>query len=239
MNLLVVTLSYNEEVALPFFLRHYEKFADRIVVYDSGSTDGTLDILRGHPLVELRQRPPTFGLIDDLNNIRYKTEGWKDGYGDWVMTPDADELLWSWDIRADIQHAEEGGFNVIKSEGWDMIGDEVPVDGQLYDHIKQGVRSPNYDKTLLFKPSMDMKHSPGCHEYSGCNVRVAPFMVKLLHYKWLSLEHVARKSQNLQMSERNHQHKHGYTDGIPSKDVWVDMYRRGVEQRKPLDFLNP
>ena len=34
---------------LPFFYRHYESLVDHFFVFDNGSTDGSLDILRAHP----------------------------------------------------------------------------------------------------------------------------------------------------------------------------------------------
>lgn len=238
MNLLVVTLTYNEAAILPYWLRHYEKFADRIVVYDSGSTDGTLDILKAHPLVELRHRPPTNGVIDDVENIKYKTLGWKDGYGDWVITCDADEFIWDADVRKRLEECDRLGFNAIQSEAYDMIGDAVPTGPeQITEYINHGVRSPHFDKTLLFKPGTDMKHEPGCHEFKAFEIKLSPQRVKLLHYKWLSLEHVMAKRENLKMSEANHKAKYGYCDGVPSRDIWVGYYMRCRDSRKPLDFL--
>ena len=35
------TMSWNEERMLPFFFRHYDRFIDRYIVYDDGSTDRT------------------------------------------------------------------------------------------------------------------------------------------------------------------------------------------------------
>lgn len=239
MNILVVTLTYNEAAILPFFLRHYERFADRIVVYDSGSTDGTLDILRAHALVDLRHRPPTHGVIDDEENIIYKTRGWKDGFGDWIITVDTDELLWDTDLRGRLEWCETRDFNCAMGEAWDMIGDEIPTGGQIYDHIKEGVRRPDFDKMILFKPGTDMKHGPGCHAYTGFKLRPADvdWKVKLLHYKWLSLGHVQRKADNLKLSERNIRGRLGYHDGVPANEMWVKLYQAWRVERKRLDFL--
>jgi glycosyltransferase involved in cell wall biosynthesis len=43
---------YNEEALLPHFLAHYAPIADRIVVWDNGSTDATPQIAQAHSKVE-------------------------------------------------------------------------------------------------------------------------------------------------------------------------------------------
>ena len=42
---------WNDEWILPFFFRHYDGLVERYVIYDDGSTDGTLALLRAHPKV--------------------------------------------------------------------------------------------------------------------------------------------------------------------------------------------
>ena len=49
------TICWDEADMLGFFFRHYDPWVDRYIVYDDGSTDGSLDILRAHPKVELRR----------------------------------------------------------------------------------------------------------------------------------------------------------------------------------------
>ena len=41
---------------LGFMFRNYDDLVQRYVVYDDGSTDGSLDILAAHPKVEIRIR---------------------------------------------------------------------------------------------------------------------------------------------------------------------------------------
>jgi hypothetical protein len=39
---------------LPYYLRHYERFCEQIVVYDNASDDGSQEIVVSHPLCDLR-----------------------------------------------------------------------------------------------------------------------------------------------------------------------------------------
>jgi len=72
MKICVITLCYNEEVILPFFIRHYEQVADRIICYDGGSTDRTREIIAACPIAELRELN-TGGQVDDGRMFESRT----------------------------------------------------------------------------------------------------------------------------------------------------------------------
>jgi len=244
MKIVVVTLTYNEEVILPFFLRHYERFVERIIIFDSGSTDRTPEIARAHPLVELRERRPTNGEIDDMENVRLKNTAWKDCGADWVIVVDADEFLFHPDMRAFLNDCGRQRKNLVQSECWQMVGVNIPSEGLLTEQITMGVRDAHtiqfYDKTLIFKPETNINYVPGCHHYHGENLRQAAGQpVILLHYKWLSLDYLKRKASALKLSAVNDAYGHGYMpDGAPGNTVWVDWYKNvGLPQRRELEFL--
>ena len=44
MKIACYTITYNEELMLPHFIKHYKQFCDKIVVYDNMSTDRTKEI---------------------------------------------------------------------------------------------------------------------------------------------------------------------------------------------------
>src|SRR5271169_938358 len=120
MRIVVVTLTFNEEAIIGFFLRHYERFVDRIIIYDSGSTDRTVAIARAHPKVELRHREPTNGEINDTENVRLKNEAWQGTGADWVMVVDTDEFLFHPIMQAFLRACDSEGCNAVRSECWQM-----------------------------------------------------------------------------------------------------------------------
>src|SRR5690606_2040831 len=111
----VYTVCWNEAKFLPYFLAHYAQFADRIFVYDNGSTDRSPDIVRAHPKAELRQFD-SGGTFDDLSNINVKNNAYKEsrGQADFVIVVDADELIYHPAIRELLQRYKEEGITFPK-----------------------------------------------------------------------------------------------------------------------------
>ena len=57
MTIHLYAICWNEIRLLRFFFRHYDSLVDRFVMFDDGSTDGTIEYLRGKPKVEVRPFP--------------------------------------------------------------------------------------------------------------------------------------------------------------------------------------
>jgi glycosyltransferase involved in cell wall biosynthesis len=77
-------LTFNEEANIGRALSHLA-WASRVVVVDSHSTDGTLEVLRGHSRVDLFQRPfDSFAAQCNFGLERVATE--------WVLSLDADYI---------------------------------------------------------------------------------------------------------------------------------------------------
>ena len=54
-KILGVTVTYNNEDKIPYVMPYYERMGiDKLVVYDNGSTDKTVELLSKYPFVEIR-----------------------------------------------------------------------------------------------------------------------------------------------------------------------------------------
>jgi len=201
MKIRIVSVCYNEREMLPFYLRHYASFADEIHLYDDNSDDGTRAIAACCPIVRLLKWPFTSGLIDDCMMALWQltmADARKDGV-DWIIMPDIDEILYSrCGIRQTCLYADEKGYQVIASEGWNMTGDGLPKDdgkSQIYELLQTGVRAPVYSKSIIVNPKVKVQWNRGRHALENCNPRVSPKpMVKLLHYRYLGLEYTKRRN---------------------------------------------
>ncbi len=167
MKIHVYSICWNEELMLPFFLRHYETFAEKIFIYDNYSDDSSQDIINAHPKAELRFFD-TGGKAVESKEIRVKGQAWKESKktADWVINVDTDEFLYHPDIMKYLKDCKKRGISIPKPTGYDMVSDEFPThDGQIYETVTRGWKWSRYDKFAIFDPAKikDIYYSAGCH----------------------------------------------------------------------------
>lgn len=186
---------------LPHFLAHYEAFSERITVFDGGSTDRSVEILRAHPSVRLVTSDMVLSHEDGrysepvlmrLRNEEYKASR---GEADWVAVVDIDEFIYHPRLVETLTGYKAAGITFPKVEGFDMVSDGVPSDGKLTEHARMGFANSWYCKNAVFDPQIDINFHFGCHRCSpsGPVVQSPIPEIKLLHYRFLGEEHFARK----------------------------------------------
>jgi hypothetical protein len=200
-------LCWNEEQMLPFFFRHYDPLVERYYIFDNGSTDGSLELLRANPKVVLGE----FEVQGDsfvLAAQSFYNQCWKASRGTapWVIVCNVDEHLHHRDLPAYL-NALPAGISLITPEGYNMISDSFPVAGEpLSQQIHLGVRSPGMDKPQLFAPDLidEINFCPGRHTASPAGHVQSPATVevKLLHFKYLGLDYYSRRLDVLRQGLR-------------------------------------
>ena len=113
MRITTITVCYNEEKILPFFLDYYSSFCDEIIIFDGNSTDNTVSIIQSYARtskcnIELRisNSPNSVNGYDeellskDLNfnynlSLHYiRNNAWKNLFtkdiNDWIIVVDVD-----------------------------------------------------------------------------------------------------------------------------------------------------
>lgn len=199
----VYTFAWNEAAMMPFFLRHYSVFADRIIVFDEHSTDGTREMLESHPLVEIRDWDKGMNDMLFLDTIHHTYREAR-GQADWIMWPDVDEFLYTPDLLSELR----GPHSILGSHGLALIktADHPTVvdDGksQIYDLVKTGFRQENEDKYITWKPEIEVQFKVGRHELHGCNVPAEHRPFKLLHAHFVNGYEAAqvRNQRNIERS---------------------------------------
>ena len=181
---------------MPYFLRHYTSFAERVVVLDNHSDDRTPDIVRSFPRTVLGTYQ-SFGAMREDIRTRLKSEMWKESrtHADFVIVVDCDELVWHPHLDEILKHYKDEGITLARCRGFEMIADTFPqTPGQVYDVVTRGVANKDYDKPCIFDPNAidEMNYTLGGHGAKPRGRFVLPpqWELYLLHYRMLGLDYL-------------------------------------------------
>jgi glycosyltransferase involved in cell wall biosynthesis len=203
MSIHLYATCWNEEPIIPFFLRHYEPLVDRMVIYDDGSTDRSVELLRASPKVEIRPFRRAAESYLDAHLALFET-CWHEsrGHADWVCLVDLDEFLFHPDWHHYLAAQKDAGVTIIRSVGYDMVSEDFPpAGGALTTILTRGQRDHHMDKTALFDPDAieQINHSVGRHICSpvGRVVPLAKHGMQLRHFKTLGLDYFLARTHAL------------------------------------------
>ena len=87
MNITAIILTYNESLHLARAIRSLQPFAEQIIVVDSGSTDGTVQIAQ-----HLGAEVHTHKFVNQAKQFQWALDT-VPIHGDWVLRLDADEII--------------------------------------------------------------------------------------------------------------------------------------------------
>ena len=192
MNIHAHFFCYNEERILPFFMKHYSKICTKIFITDQSSTDSSVSIIKSYPNTEVINN--NYPENDDAILADMKNNQWKMSRGlcDYVIVGDIDEFIYAPNGRLEQLH--DSGYTVIKPVGYDMISTTYPkYDRPITETVKKGRQSGLYSKCMVFDPNKitEINYDYGahlCHPTGDVRFYESNGDVKLLHYKYLSLE---------------------------------------------------
>lgn len=222
-------LCHNEEDILDSVLQHYLTFCSMVFVVNNDSTDKSIEIAKRYNKVKIINFSTEDG-FDDLKNkwakeSFYKQYSKRDGLcfigeeADYIITVDADELIFSKDIVGTLSSYKEQGITVPKVVGYQMVSDSYNVGDDLIRNVSNGVRDENFDKPVIFSCDFEQHFSPGCHpKGKGFNEMKAQENFRtsstaclfLLHFKHIGKRSFIKNNENLErLSERNVERGHG------------------------------
>lgn len=223
-NIVWYVLCWNEMPILPFMIDYWKLIANKVIVYDNNSTDGTLDFLKNFEWIEVRPYPiETNNTIDDEIHVKIKNECWKEQKNnnvDFVIVSDLDEVIWARDLYENLRYIKDKKFAVVKPTGYDFVSQEFPVHGDLllHEQIDTCCRIPLWDKCILFQPDLveEINYLPGAH-YCNPIIKVNSEFVELstlllFHFKYLSVEYLIMKrfATKGRLSETNIKNNWGF-----------------------------
>lgn len=181
MNVVIYTFCYNEIKILPFAEQYWRRFASKVVVYDNGSTDGSLEFLSKVPYVEIRHYD-TNNELDDLKLRSLKNSVWKESRDvgvDFVVVSDLDECIWARDLDCTLTKLKQSKVGAITPKMCNLISTAFPqfsrehlmheLVGRYYVDIwpsNDGPGSGAKQKMLVFDPNAvcETNYKVGCYE---------------------------------------------------------------------------
>ena len=206
---------------LGFFFKQYDGIADRYVIFDSGSTDGSLDILHSHPKVEVRPFPPR---IDDsyvLTAQHLHNTVWKQSRdrADWAIITAIDEHLMHPCLHTYLQRGLNAGVTMLPALGYQMISDVFPgSDAMLTKTITTGAPFAKMSKLCIFQPNAirETRFGVGRHDASPEGQICIPQQDEVLnlHFKYLDFDRLHAR----------HQFLAGGLGGLDQKRNWGHRY---------------
>lgn len=181
---------WNEAPLLPYWLRHYERYAERIFVWDGGSDDGTRDLLEQHPLVTVFDQECK-GLDDHYFTTCFMRYRELSPEADWCACVAADEFIYHPQLE---QRLTTIDGDKVQLTGYSMFSDHFPTStGQIYDEIQHGYPDCWSRKTVLFRPQVKMQWKPGLHVETSGDRPLVGSGIKLLHYRYLGADYYLQR----------------------------------------------
>lgn len=208
MKIHVYLLCYNEDKIIRKVIEHYSVFCTKIFILDNYSTDKSVDIAESFPNVQVIKWKSD-GKIDESLYVKMKSETYKsysrkngrytEEVADWIISCDMDELLYHQNLKDILNEYEKLNVTVPAITGFDMVStNEISNKNSLLDQYKYGVRSPGFDKRILFKCDFNIAYNRGCHpqgvgfeymkkqhDYLSSNL----YPIALLHFKHVGSRH--------------------------------------------------
>ena len=215
MKIWVYTLCYNEMKILPYIAKYWERYADKVIVYDNGSNDGSQEFLQTLSFVELRHFESDG--FNDLINKNIKNNAWKEARErdvDFVQVCDLDEVLYSpIDVKAVCQAMKDKNVDVWRSHWIEVVGENLPtnINKDLYHKsegfygVDKGLPYGEWSraKFCLFNPKSiaETNFIEGCHkaDFKKFNnekpliARVAGNKMVVLHFNKLGFDYLRYK----------------------------------------------
>jgi glycosyltransferase involved in cell wall biosynthesis len=207
MNLTLYTITYNEEVILPYFIKWYrDRFPNcKIVVYDNESTDNTKNICLSTPNLDYIPYH-TGNKLSDSTYLKIKNNAWKHADTDWVIVCDVDEFL---DVNESNLNDNQ---SIYKAKGFNMFNLDNLQD---ITQVNYGLPAVQYDKSILFnrKRLTEINYGAGCHhcEPKG-DVVFSVINPPLYHMKFLNVDYIVQryKIYASRLSDENLEMRWGY-----------------------------
>jgi len=247
MKIAAVTMVYNEALILPYFLKHYEYLDEIHVIYETDSTDNTLQLLNNAANVvieyaHIKTGNDAIDKTDLINQAFYGTDA------DWVYVLDPDEFIFPpnetpADFLGRQNHdvVRAAMFQVYRHRTDKDLDPSLPVisqrihgDPDIFSTVVRPKRDTNaqYIKPIVVRPSKKIRFQPGKHRLEG-NVTISSEFYLGAH--WTMADQTIATVRRLQIKSRQSERQKALGMGWQHDDVTEEWIKE--ECARHLDDL--
>jgi glycosyltransferase involved in cell wall biosynthesis len=235
-------LAYNEKPMIERFLKHWSNLVDKIIVYDNCSDDGTPELLKQCPIVEVREYN-TGGYLDSDKRREIRNNCWKEARGkaDWVIVVSFDEFIDAKDLRMELFN--NTNYDTIKPQHIEMVNFDEGVYTSKCNKVfpqKPQINPGFMSKTLIFNPNQiqEINYTPGAHT---CHpIKVDGSKVKELlsdkiickHYHYLGFDWTKKRHDSANIRRTPEDIKRGYSFDYAMGDDYIREIIKVLESQK-------
>lgn len=211
------TICYNEIKIAPFAIEYWKLFADHVYVYDSGSTDGCLELFAQYPDWITVVHYDTDGFQDDVNE-HIKSTCWMNSTADICVVTEFDEFIYCKDWDAEIDFLNANNVALCGEQIYNMVFDVFPEysPGVLIHKINgaKGKFDPGFGKTCIINPHKCevLQYTPGGHNVCGRinGYRAISNNIYLFHNKYLGIEYLIDRFRFYDSRQNENDKLHGW-----------------------------
>lgn len=147
----------NEENFIWFAIMSILDMVDRIIVWDTGSSDSTVSIIKtiNSPKIEFAQK----GEQDSSGIANLRQQMIKQTDSEWIMILDGDEIWWENSLHLIKQSLENAKFDIIVSPVYMLVGDIFHYQEEKAGKYKIGNKEGHYN--IRFIRNMENLHIEG------------------------------------------------------------------------------
>jgi hypothetical protein len=216
-----IIIAKNEETKLPECLMSI-KWMDEIILVDSGSTDGTLEIAKKYKAkVHEIQR----GSYSDWRN-----KGLTKATSEWIFYIDADERM-NEELKKEI-------VEMIASNQKNFVAYAIPRKNVILGReFKHGGQWPDYQKRLFRRTAL-LRWSGDLHEQPEIKGKLGHMVSPLTHIKHDNLSDMVTKTNKWSHIEAEHLLKTGHPQMVPWRFIRImitEGWIRLIRQKGILD----
>ena len=241
MKICAHTLVKNEERFIWYSVVSVIKYVDRVLLWDTGSTDKTLEIIR-----EIKEVFPEKVEIKELGNIcpekftEFRQKMLEATDADWVLVLDGDEVWWEDSIKKVVSEINKNKIDAIVSPFINPVGDIFHYQGESVGRYKIDGRVGNitiraFSKAIKGLRVSEPYGSEGYFDLTDKPIQESDTVKrKFVDAPFLHLTHLTRSSKDFDTMGRKGKVKHEIGNSFP-----LDFYYPEVFFRASPEIVEP